>query len=100
MAQTFKDIMEIEREPGQHVMATMNMSGDLKTVWNSENTAEIDAARAQFQSMKAKGYMAYRVNRKGDKGEVMDKFDPNAETIILAPPMQGGRCASDVRTRL
>jgi long-subunit fatty acid transport protein len=67
MAQTFQQIMDTEREPGQHLMATMNSSGDLKTMWNSEKPAEVDAARAQFQSMKARGYMAYRVNRKGDK---------------------------------
>ena len=90
MPQTFQQIMDTEREPGQHVMATMNSSGDLKTLWSSDKPAEVDAARAQFQSMKIKGYMAYRVNRKGDKGEVMDKFDPEAEIIILAPALQGG----------
>jgi len=90
MSQTFSQIMATEREPGQHLMATMNSSGDLKTMWNSDKTAEVEVARAQFQSMKAKGYMAYRINREGDKGEVMDKFDPEAETVILAPPLQGG----------
>ena len=90
MSQTFKEIMETEREPGQHVMALMNSSGDLKTIWNSENADEVAVARKSFDEAKRKGMMAYRVNRKGNRGEVINEFDPDAETIILAPAMQGG----------
>lgn len=90
MSQTFKDIMDTELGPNQGIMATMNSSGDLKTIWDRDRADEVGAARAQFNSMRAKGYMAYKVNRKGEKGEVIDTFDPNAETIILAPPLRGG----------
>lgn len=90
MAHTFQQIMDTEREPGQHVMAMMNSSGDLKTIWSADKPDEVAIARRAFEDAKKKGYMAYRVNRKGDKGEVMGGFDPEAETIILAPAMQGG----------
>ena len=84
------EILKTERTADQGVMAVMNESGDLKTCWDRTKPEEIDAARAQFDSLKQKGYMAYKVNAKGYRGEVISAFDPEAQNIILAPPMQGG----------
>lgn len=88
--QTVKEIMETPLGPTQSVMATMNSTGDLKTIWDRTKPAEVDEARVQFDSMRRRGYMAYKVTDKGARGEVIDKFDPTAQSIILAPPMQGG----------
>jgi hypothetical protein len=71
-------------------MAVLDETGDVKTVWDSENETEVAAARKQFDDLKAKGFLAYKVDRKGEKGEVIRRFDPDAEAIILAPPMVGG----------
>jgi len=72
-------------------MAEMSAkAGDVKTVWNRDNEDEIAAARAQFDSLKAKGYLAFRCNANGDKGEQIREFDPTAEAIILTPPLKGG----------
>ena len=75
MAHTFQQIMDTEREPGQHVMAMMNSSGDLKTIWSADKPDEVAITRRAFEDAKKKGYMAYRVNRKGDKGEVLLEAD-------------------------
>ena len=72
----------------------MDRSGDTETNWDSDNQAEVDAARSQFDELTGKGYVAYTVTHRPDgddhKGKIMRKFDPNAESIILSPPMAGG----------
>jgi hypothetical protein len=72
-------------------MAVMTPTdGDLKIVWDSDKATETEHARKTFDEFKAKGYLAYKVNKAGDKGEVMRSFEPEAEKIILAPRMVGG----------
>lgn len=68
----------------------LDHTGDTKIVWDSDSQAEKDHARDTFDRFKAKGYMAYKVDRKGEKGEVMRTFDPDAEKMILAPATVGG----------
>ena len=68
----------------------LNRTGDLKLLWSAQKQGEIDAARQMFEDMRNQGYLAYTVTKDGDKGEVIRKFDPDAEKIIMAPQMQGG----------
>lgn len=70
---------------------TLGIEGDVKTMWNADVSTEVEAARAQFDGLRRQGYLAFRVTGKdGTKGEQMREFDPDAERIIFAPPMQGG----------
>lgn len=71
-------------------MCVIDATGDSKIIWNPENDAEVEAAKTTFDSLKAKGYLAYSVKKDGEKGEVLSKFDRNAEKLILAPPLRGG----------
>lgn len=71
-------------------MFVMDENGDSRMQWNSKNTDEVEAARSRFEHLKKKGYLAYKVNKQGDRGEVLDEFDPNAERIIMAGRMVGG----------
>lgn len=64
--------------------------GDLKTVWDSDRPEEVKAARAQYDDLKAKGYLAFKVKKDGEKGELIKEFDPEAEKIIMTPPVRGG----------
>ena len=68
----------------------LDATGDIKLTWDPENNDETDAVRAQFDAWKAKGYSAFRVDRKGGAGERMNRFDPEARAIIMVPRMQGG----------
>jgi type IV secretory pathway VirJ component len=80
-------------DPGmadQHAMHIMDETGDTKVIWDSENKDEVDAARAQFDALTKKGYLAFKVDKKGEKSEAMRRFDPEAEKIILSPPMTPG----------
>lgn len=71
-------------------MSMMDQSGDTKATWDSEKPDEVANARRTFDELKAKGYSAFRVNKKGDQGEEMKTFDPNAEAVIMVPRMVGG----------
>lgn len=68
----------------------LDQTGDTKIIWDPEKPDEVEHARETFNKLKKKGYLAYSVNRKGDKGEVLREFDPEAEKMILAPQTVGG----------
>lgn len=73
------------------VMAVMHpKEGDLKVIWDLNNGDEVAAARSQFDELLGKGFMAYRVQPGGKRGTQIRAFDPNAESLILAPPLVGG----------
>jgi hypothetical protein len=71
-------------------MAVLDHTGDTKTIWNKDNADEVAAARATFDSLKGRGYIAYRVTDGGKAGSVMAEFDPLAESVIMRPPVVGG----------
>jgi hypothetical protein len=99
MTQTHEDILSTPLAENQSVMAVMIPyddkhfePGDYKITWDRTKTVEVDQARKQFDEWKAKGYCAYRVEgRNGEKGTVLKDFDPTAQTIIFALPLQGGK---------
>jgi hypothetical protein len=71
-------------------MCILDESGDSRMQWDRNNPEQVAAAQARFDELKAKRYLAYKVDAKGGQGEVIDKFDPSAERIILHAPMVGG----------
>lgn len=76
---------------GRHAMAVMGERGDTKLQWDPTVAAEVEAARRQFEFLtREKRYAAFRMERNGDRGEMIREFDPQAQRIILAPQMQGG----------
>lgn len=91
---------------GHGVMAVMGSSGDTRTMWDPDNEHDVDMARATFNHLRAKGYLAYKVAFRGRKGDELPEFDPKAGAMILAfdpspsgatimvPPMRGGADAT------
>lgn len=71
-------------------LCVMDKTGDTKLIWNSGNQIEVDAAKEMFKKLKKKNYIAYSVKHNGDKGEIIQNFDPNMEKIIMIPPIVGG----------
>ena len=44
-----------------------------------------------FKKLVKKGFKAFKVkNKKGDKGERLDEFNPDEEMMILVPALAGG----------
>jgi hypothetical protein len=71
-------------------LCVMDMTGDSKTIWDPSNADEVAAARATFDTLKKKRYLAYKVKADGEKGELISDFDPTAGKIIMSPMMAGG----------
>lgn len=72
-------------------MAVMGKEGDTKLIWDRRNEDEVANARRTWDELVGrKRYLAFAVKKDGDKGEQIREFDPEAERIILVPPMKGG----------
>lgn len=71
-------------------MIVMDTTGDSKTIWDPGNADEVEAARETFKNLKKKGYLAYSVKGDGEKGKLLQEFDPAAGKIIMSPMMRGG----------
>ena len=65
-------------------------AGDLKVIWDKNNTDEVEAAEEQFDSLIKKGFTAYSVDKKGEPGTKITKFNPTSEKIIMVPRITGG----------
>lgn len=74
-----------------HELRLMGAAGDTKIIWDPDNREEVKNAKRTFDEMVGdKGFMAFAVARAGEKGERIREFDPDAEKLIIAPPMAGG----------
>jgi hypothetical protein len=65
-------------------------TGDSRIQWDQSDPEQVAKAEAKFNELKALGYLAYKVNKRGDRGEVIDKFDPTAERTIMHSAVVGG----------
>lgn len=82
---------EIEVPPGHGLLHTLDRDGDQRVMWDRGNADEVDAARRTFRDLTRKGYLAFKAEgKRGDQGEQIREFDPDAERIILAKPPVGG----------
>lgn len=83
-------VLQREQGPNDARMELMGPEGDTKLMWDKHSEDEVEAAKATFDKLRARGYLAFKAKKDGSQGEQMDKFDPKAERIIMSPPMQGG----------
>lgn len=81
-----------EIPPNLHAAGVLGRDGDTKIIWDKSKPDEVAAARAMFDQLRKKNYLAFKV--KGDKGDKDDEqireFDPNVERMIFTPQMQAG----------
>ncbi len=88
---TVQDALNVKLGPNQGSMAVLGANGHTNLVWDRTKEEEVEGARDMFSAIKNEGYMAYKLEgQDGRKGEVISEFDPNAERIVLTPPLQGG----------
>ena len=57
--------------------------------WDLADPATVEEAKQAFASATGNGMMAYTDN-KGKELQHTKTFDPNAEKIVLMPPLAGG----------
>jgi hypothetical protein len=73
-------------------LAIMGRPGDTKIIWDRSRPEEVQTARRTFDELRKQGYLAWSVRgRDGEKDSQIHEFDPNAERLIMAPPLRGGR---------
>jgi hypothetical protein len=65
-------------------------AGDLKVIWSKDNADEVEAAEEQFDSLIKKGFTAFQVDKNGEAGKKITKFNPSSEKIIMVPQIMGG----------
>jgi len=75
---------------GALLFEIMDHTGDTKRIWDPTKPVEVEDARASFDRLKKEGYVAFRVDERGEAGEIMREFDPQAGRVIMRPPMAGG----------
>lgn len=75
-------------------LKVMDGNGHTEVEWDVNDPASVEKARTVFQHKILAGYHAYAVapiNGAGErKGAMIKEFDPEAERVVIAPPMAGG----------
>ena len=77
---------------GKHSISVMSpTTGHTTLEWDVEDTVSVEKARHLFDDVKAKGMIAYALDPGStDRGEVIHKFNPQAERIVVTPQVAGG----------
>lgn len=91
----FMTAVESDAIPGRGILSYLDPAeGDVRLTWEPGNTEDIETARRAFSDLRGKGYLAYKVTpgRRGaePQREQIRRFDPEAEQIVLTPPLAGG----------
>lgn len=98
----------VDSEPNLGTISHLNHEGDTAYSWDRKNKAECDAAKEHFDALRAKGFLAFKVNRCGCKQKkptsdfdskagkyiytapvMATEFEPEANYVVT-PAMQGG----------
>jgi len=79
-----------EPTPGKSYLSLLGELGDTKHIWDKNKPEEVGAARALFDALLKKGYLAFHVVKEGEPGKPMTEFDPSAERLIMSKQPVGG----------
>lgn len=71
-------------------LRVLGQMGDTRLTWDPANTIEVETAKKAFEDYRAKRFAAFRTTKRGTKGEQITFFDPQAEEVLLVPPIAGG----------
>jgi hypothetical protein len=76
-------------------LLVMDKSGHTEVDWDVADPESVEKAKTVFQHSVLEGYYAYAVNATPDKagqrkGRHITAFEPDAEKIVITPPMAGG----------
>jgi hypothetical protein len=65
----------------------LDKTGHTSHEWDAAVPAEVEAARALFDSLTKKNYRAFVG---GEGGRRLDRFDPSVGEMTFVPQLQGG----------
>ncbi len=72
------------------VQIVMDGRGDTRHEFDASDAESVAMADERFQALIGKGFRAIALGRQGDSGELIRKFDPNAEQTLFIPQLKGG----------
>jgi hypothetical protein len=73
-----------------HLQIVMDSNGDSRHEFDPANLSSLATAEARFQELTGKGFRAVALGKDGAPGELIRKFDPQAEQTLFIPQLQGG----------
>lgn len=75
-------------------LEVLDVTGHTTTKWDTANQAEMKVVQRIFSDLTKKGYKAFSI-KKGAVDNVIESeprrsFDPEAEKMLMVPPIQAG----------
>lgn len=71
------------------VLKILTSSGETVLEWNRADAQSVEDVRREFNSLIKSGFQAFRIDSP-TTGELIRKFQPKAQEIIMTAPMMGG----------
>jgi hypothetical protein len=71
-------------------MCVLGRSGHDTVEWKKEDQVSVRRASRRFAELQGAGFKMFRGEASDEDGELLTAFDPEVETIIAVPRMQGG----------
>lgn len=66
------------------------LQGHAKMMWDADDPDDVEDARRSFDTLRDRGFTAFKLDKNGVKGSRMDRFDPKAGAFIMIPARAGG----------
>ena len=79
-----------QKESNMNVMKVLGRTGDTEFKWDPRTGEGLRGARRVFEEKRRRGYLAFVEGPHGEGSNLIQNFDPHAESIILAPRLVGG----------
>jgi hypothetical protein len=73
-----------------HFQIVMNFNGDTRHEFDPADLSSLAIAEARFHELTGKGFRAVALGKDGAPGELVRKFDPQAEQTLFIPQLVGG----------
>lgn len=68
----------------------MDHTGHTTEAWDKADVVGIKDAEARFKELTGRGFVAIEPGKDGAPGRMLKKFDPEVETTLFQPQLQGG----------
>jgi hypothetical protein len=73
-----------------HFQIVMDSNGDTRHEFDPADLAALATAEARFHELTGKGFRAVALGKDGAPGELVRRFDPQAEQTLFIPQLVGG----------
>lgn len=68
----------------------LDRTGHTEKAWDKADKVSMAEAEKRFKELTGKGFMAWEPGKDGTPGRQLKSFDPNVETTLFQPALQGG----------